>query len=359
MKEKLRKLFPISLKDALILLIAMGTASLLCEFLRAVTTSDVHVPLIFVLVTLIVSFSTSGYFFGLLAAVVSVFAVNWAFTYPYGRLDFSIYGYPLTFVTMLAVGIVASTLATRSKEGQNLRIDNAKEKMRSNLLRSLSHDLRTPLTAIGGNISAVIEGEDILTKDEKHELLKNAKDDVDWLYTMVENLLSVTKISGDAKTELKKSDELIEEIFSETVLKFKRNNCDIKVEISCPEEALFVSVDAMLIEQVLLNLMDNAVKHGQTTTQIRLSARERDNMAVIRVEDNGKGISPELFENIFTLSGEEMIMGSDSSRFMGIGLMVCKTIVSAHGGTIEAKNLPSGGAVFEFTLPTAGDIYGN
>ena len=121
MVEKMRilkKYFPMSAKGWLIYFVAMGLASALCALLQRVSTSDVHVPMIFVLMVLIIALMTDGYFYGFLAAVTSVIAVNWAFTYPYAELNFSIYGYPLTFVTMLAVGFAVSTLAARVKEHQ-------------------------------------------------------------------------------------------------------------------------------------------------------------------------------------------------------------------------------------------------
>ena len=351
MKKRLKTLFPISLKDCLIFLAAMGIASVICELLRRITTSDVHVPLIFVLTVLVISFLTNGYFFGTLAAVTSVFAVNWAFTFPYRKLDFTVYGYPLTFITMLAVGIATSTLATGLKVQDKLRLETEREKMRANLLRSVSHDLRTPLTAIGGNISAVLDSSGTLTESENKRLLENAKDDVEWLCTMVENLLSITRISADPSNGITKRDELIEEIFSETVSKFTAHNEGVKVNISCPADPIFIKADAILIEQVLLNLMDNSVKHGMKTRNIYLDARVDGNNAVISVTDDGCGLDEKIIPELFTLSSRLPTDYADGSRFMGIGLAVCSTIVKAHEGTITARNGKNGGAVFEFTIP--------
>lgn len=351
MLKKMKELFPLSWKDFLIFCFAMAAGSGICLMLQKISTSDVHVPMIFVLIVLIISMLTDGYFFGILAAVASVFAVNWAFTYPYNKLDFSIYGYPLTFFTMLAVGIAASTLATRLKEQQKLKYEAEREKTRANLLRSVSHDLRTPLTAISGSISAILEDDGKLLEEEKTELLENAKLDADWLYRMVENLLSVTRISGSGAGEIVKTDELLEEVLSEAVISFKKRNPGIRVDISVPEEILFVPVDPMLIEQVLINLMDNAVIHGKTTDRISVSAEEGKDFYTISVRDNGQGIEPRLLPHLF--DGSLSFEGAgkvDSSRFMGIGLTVCRTIVEAHGGSISAKNCENGGAEFRFTL---------
>ena len=328
---KLKEYFPLSWKGWIVFLLGMAAGSVICRLLQAVSTSDVHVPMIFVLMVLIISMLTDGYFYGTLAAVASVFAVNWAFTYPYMKLDFSVYGYPLTFITMLAVGVASSALASRLKEQQKLRLEAEREKTRANLLRSVSHDLRTPLTAISGSV------------------LTNARDDAQWLYRMVENLLSITRISGT--DTITKTDEVLEEVLSEAVLSFKKRNPDIQVSVSVPDDIIILPMDPMLIEQVVLNIMDNSVVHGVTTNHIFISAEDRGDYVLIRIADNGKGIERKILKRLFDgtlqFDGEN---GSDSNRFMGIGLQVCKTIVDAHGGVISAQNLPHGGAEFSFTI---------
>jgi two-component system sensor histidine kinase KdpD len=175
-------------KGWLIFVLTLGAASLICALLQRITSSDVHVPMIFVLAVLIVSLSTDGYFYGLLAAIVSVIGVNYAFTYPYMKLDFSVYGYPLTFMTMLAVGFACSTLASHLRMQEQLRLETEREHMWANLLRALSHDLRTPLTSISGSITTVLDADEALSPDMKRELLAGAKRDAEWLCRMVENI---------------------------------------------------------------------------------------------------------------------------------------------------------------------------
>lgn len=351
-KNFIKKYFPLSVKGWLIFIAAMAMASGLCSMLRKITTSDTHVPLIFVLAVLVVSLSTEGYFYGLLAALVSVLGVNFAFTYPYMKLDFSVYGYPLTFMTMLAVGFAVSTLTARLKAQEKLRAMAEREKMRANLLRAISHDLRTPLTAISGSISTVLDDGGALDQTQKNELLADAKQDADWLCRMVENLLSITRIGNGEMEQIKKEDEILEEVLSEAVMNFRKRHSNVTVSVSVPEELMLLPMDAMLIEQVLLNLMDNALIHGRGTSRIRLDARFDGDRAVIGVEDNGQGvpqdIMPRLFDGSLQLSGRG---GADDTRCMGIGLSVCRTIVEAHGGCIRAENLPGGGARFEFSLP--------
>ena len=201
-----REYIKTSLKGWLIFFSTLGVASAICAMLMRTTTSDVHVPLIFVLAVLIISLSTDGYFYGFLAAFVSVVFVNFAFTFPYLKLDFTIYGYPLTFMTMLAVGFATSTLTARLKAQEKLHMESEREKMRANLLRAISHDLRTPLTAISGSISTVLEGDEVLTKQQKNELLLDAKKDAEWLCRMVENLLSITRMNGADMGGITKND---------------------------------------------------------------------------------------------------------------------------------------------------------
>ena len=348
-KKELSDYFVFNWQSTLSFILIMCAASAVCLFLQKMTTSDVHVPMIFVLAVLLIALTTDGYVYGILGAVASVFAVNWAFTYPYMKLDFSIYGYPLTFLTMLAVGMIVSTLVSRLRLQEKIKLESEKERMRANLLRSISHDLRTPLTSISGTLGMVLEEGDSLDKQQTSELLTDAKDNADWLYRMVENLLSITRMSGIG--EIKKNNEVPEEVIGEAISKFSKSHPEIKINVKLPEDFFFVPMDAMLVEQLLLNLMDNAAVHGKTTDEIDISVERIDNYVQISVADNGQGLDSELSRHLFDgslqLSGKN---ASDKNKFMGIGLMVCKTIAEAHGGSISAESIPGSGAKFSFTL---------
>lgn len=341
------------LRNWLISVLVLAFAWGLCRVMRAPADTDVYVPLIFVLAVLVVSLLTDGYFYGILASLVSVLGVNWAFTYPYMALDFSIAGYPTTFITMLAVSVVISTLTTRVREHEKLRHEAEKAKLRSDLLRSVSHDLRTPLTSISGSISTVLSEGEHLSHEQRTLLLSDAKQDAEWLIRMVENLLSITRISGDETAGIRKSPELLEEIVGECTQNFKKRNPDIILSVAAPSEPIIVNVDAMLIEQVLMNLMDNSVHHGKTLTKVELNINRFDDYVEIAVSDDGVGIDPKIISGIF----KGQIAPTDNNRFRGIGLAVCKTIVNAHGGRIDADNLPHGGAIFKFTLPVQEDFH--
>ena len=353
--KKIKQYFPIYKQGWVIYLTAMLFATAVLALLQQISESDRHVPLVFVLVALVVSLCTDGYFYGILTAVTGVFTANYTFTYPYSKMDFTLSGYPMTFVTMLAVSVAVCTLATRLKRQEQLRRESEKEKMRANLLRAISHDLRTPPTSISGSISAVLDG-NVETEQQKRELLEDARTDAEWLYRMVENLLSITKITDDKMGGINKQDEVLEEVLGEAALKFRKYSPDVKLAVTVPEELLFVPMDGVLIEQVLINLLNNAVLHGEHTTGIRMEAKLEKDCAVISVTDNGKGLDPGNLKYIF--DGTHKFSNSsspDKGRSLGIGLSVCKTIIEAHGGKISASNAPEGGACFSFTLPIGGD----
>ena len=188
-RGSLRQIFPFSWRDCAVCLGILAAAALLCALLRMIDTSDVYVALIFECAVVLVSRFTDGYLFGLLASVIGVVGVNWIFTYPYMQLNFTISGYPLTFLVMLAVSVVVGTLTTQIKQQEKLRAEAEKEKMRGNLLRAVSHDIRTPLTAIVGGIDAILKNGDQISPETRKNLLENMRDESNWLIGVVENLL--------------------------------------------------------------------------------------------------------------------------------------------------------------------------
>ena len=353
---RLRQVFPVSWRDCCVCLGVLAAAAVLCALLRMIDPSDVFVALIFECAVVLVSRFTDGYLFGLLASVIGVIGVNWIFTYPYMQLNFTISGYPLTFLVMLAVSVVVSTLTTQIKQQEKLRAEAEKEKMRGNLLRAVSHDIRTPLTAIVGGIDAILENGDNISPETRQRLLESMRDESNWLIGVVENLLSVTRMSG--ASNLKKEMEAGEEVLGAASAKFKRHYPATEVCITAPDELLMIPMDIILVEQVLINLMENAVQHGKTTTRIELRLSKKNGCAVFAVADNGQGIKkdllPHLFDGYLTRDQEEI---SDQRRNMGIGLSVCMSIVQAHGGAMTARNRKNGGALLQFTLPLEEDSH--
>lgn len=332
----------------MILMLVLIVACIICVLLRKGTSgTDFYVSLIFVLAVMVISLLTDGYLYGILASLLGVIATNYAFTYPYMKLNFEIYGYPITFLTMFTVSVVISTLTTSVREGERIRHDNQQAQLRANLLRSVSHDLRTPLTSIIGSISTVISEGEHLSADERNLLLGDAKNDAEWLVRIVENLLSITRISGNEQAKISRSPELIEEILGECGQNFRKRNPDIALDIRIPPDPVIVSVDPLLIEQVIMNLLDNSVHHGVNVSRINVDVAVKTGLAYVSVSDNGVGIDPKILPDLF----KGQLSPSDQNKFRGIGLSVCQTIINAHGGSICARNLPRCGCEFTFTLP--------
>jgi two-component system sensor histidine kinase KdpD len=237
-----------------------------------------------------------------------------------------------------------------SDEQSEILIETEKEKMRSNLLRAISHDLRTPLTGILGASSAILENRDMLDQQTQDKLIANIKDDSQWLIRMVENLLSVTRINEDT-ANVTKTPEAAEEILAAAISRIRNRFPKQNITVSVPEELLMVPMDGTLIEQVIINLIENAIKHSGYDTMINVTLMKEDNMAVIEVRDNGEGLAKEDFPYLFESYIPDGKRTSDSSRGMGIGLSICMSIIKAHQGKMEAYNHEEGGAVFRFTLP--------
>ena len=188
------------------------------------------IPTIFVLGVFIVSLKTQGYFWGITASLLSVLAVNYAFTYPYYAFDLISPECVTSALVMLIVAILTGTLTTKIKEQEKIKAETEKEHMRANLLRAVSHDLRTPLTTIYGSSSAIIENYDSLNKEQQIKLLGEMRQDSEWLIRMVENLLSVTRIDG-GKVQLTKHPTVLEELIDAVLVKFKKRCNDQTVDV--------------------------------------------------------------------------------------------------------------------------------
>lgn len=308
------------------------------------------VSAIFILGVFIISMKTDGYFWGIAASLISMFIVNFTFTYPFYAFNFIIPENLASAIIMLVVSVFTSTMNTKVKIQEKLKRETEQERMRANLLRAISHDLRTPLTSIYGSTSTVIQHYDMLDKARKLQLLDEVRNDADWLIRMVENLLSVTKV-GDSNVEIAKTPTVLEELLESVLVKFRKRYPDQKVTVSLPDELIMIPMDAMLIEQVFINLLENAVTHAEGMTTLWINVRTSDNNAIIEVADDGCGMTSEQLEKIFTGSVKSDSKITDGRRnSMGIGMSVCNAIIRAHGGTISAKNREGGGTSVCFAL---------
>lgn len=325
-------------------------------YFHAVPDNSANIALVYILALILVSRFTSGYYYGFICSVFAVVCVNYFFTYPYFRINFTLTGYPVTFLGMLAITLLTSTMTSHLTnqaaiiaEREKQLAEAEKEKMRANLLRAISHDLRTPLTGIIGSSSTYLENASILSDEEKHALISNIYQDSNWLLNMVENLLTVTRIKGD-DFRINTSVESPEEVMSESLQKLKKRYPDAIIHASAPTDFIELPMDAILIEQVIINLLENAIVHSGSSQPIDFIVEAKEDCITFCIRDYGKGIDPKLLPTLFDGTAGSFSGSADACKGMGIGLSICKTIITAHKGTIIGRNHEHG-AEFLFSLP--------
>ena len=223
------------------------------------------------------------------------------------------------------------------------------EQLRADLLRAISHDLRTPLCSISGNADMLISNSDRLDKATKHQIYTDIYDDSEWLIGVVENLLSITRLN-DGRLKFKFTDQLLDEVIAESLRHISRKHDDYKIVADC-EELVLVRMDVRLIIQVLVNLIDNAIKYTPPGSVICIQGIKTDGKAQISVEDNGPGIPEEMKPHIFEMFYTGKTTVADSHRSLGLGLALCHSIIEAHNGTLILTDHAPHGCNFIFTLP--------
>lgn len=309
-----------------------------------------HVTTIFVFAVFLISRLTDGYIYGLISSICGMLAINYAFTYPYFALNFKISVNLISAVVMITVSVVTGMLTTKIKDFEMEKANNEREIMRANLLRAISHDLRTPLTTIYSASSTLRNKKNMLTERKQDIMLKNIEEDSEWLIRMVENLLFITRINND-QIKLKKTSVILDELVDSVMTKFLNRYPNQKVIIKIPEDIVVISADPLLIEQVLINLLENAVFHAIGMTYILLHVYTLGQNVVFEISDDGCGIRADKLKYIFKGAYNSRENAADSNkRNMGIGLSLCDTIIRAHGERITAENRKSGGALFRFIL---------
>lgn len=255
-------------------------------------------------------------------------------------------------IVLSVLGECALALENRknAKEKEEAAIHAKNEQLRADLLRAISHDLRTPLTSISGNASNLLYNGDSFDPDTKKKVYQDIYDDSMWLINLVENLLSVTRLV-EGRLNLHLTAELVDEAVKEAIRHVNRLQCEHPIQVENQDDLLLARMDAKLIVQVLINLIDNAIKYTPQGSGIYVRTGRRGNWAVISIEDEGPGIPDENKEKVFEMfySGANRI--ADSRRSLGLGLSLCRSIVNAHGGTIQVTDRLPHGAVFTFTLP--------
>lgn len=349
------------LKESAYCLLILTLATLLGYAFKAFSLTEADIIMLYIIAVLVISIITSNILYCLISSVVCVVLFNFFFTYPDFSLSAYDAGYPVTFVTMFITAFIAGSLANKLKRNIKIAEQNAKEKeaaallaqneqTRANMLRSISHDLRTPLTSISGNASTLISGGSTLDEAAKQQIYSDIYSESMWLIGLVENLLYATRIE-DGRMQLELSVEILDDIIQEAVKHILRTHPKRSIEVDMQDEIIPVAADANLIVQVIINLIDNAIKYSEDDTTITVSVKKDTDFAVVSVADNGSGIQQSEKEKVFEMFYTGASRSSDSRRSLGLGLSLCKSIVNSHGGVIKVSDNCPKGTVVSFTLP--------
>lgn len=347
----------------ILLCLFVSTATVIGTIFRYMNFPETNVVVVYILSVVLIARFTNGYIWGILGTIAATCAYNIFFTEPYYTLHVNDPTYMITFTIMAITSIIISALTTKTnlmtqeavkREQEKIisQAEAARERYRGNLLRAISHDLRTPLAGIMGTSEMLMRMTD--QDDIRFNLAEGIYQDADWLHSLVENILSLTRIQ-DGRLPLNKEFEAAEEVVGAAIVTISKRAPEHEITVELPDELLLIPMDARLIQQVLVNLLDNAVKHTPPRREIRIQVAKDDaaQMARFCVSDQGSGISPEDLPNIFTMFYTKNNNRVDSHRGIGLGLTICESIVMAHGGRIMARNRGDGisGAEFIFTLP--------
>ena len=358
---KSSKAFSVFIVSA-ICIVVLTAATLAGYAFKAFQLADADIIMLYIIAVLVISIFTSKMYFCLISSLVGVMLFNCFFTYPEFSLSVHDAGYLVTFVTMFITAFIAGTLANKLKRNILIAEQNAREKeeaallaqneqLRADMLRSISHDLRTPLTSISGNASTLISGGDTLDESARQQIYTDIYSESMWLIEMVENLLYATRIE-DGRMQLNISVEILDDIVQEAVRHTKRTYPKRNIIVDMYDEIIPVMADANLIVQVIVNLMDNAVKYSDEDSDVTVSVRRENAHTVeISVSDHGTGISDEEKEKVFDMFYTGGSRSSDSRRSLGLGLALCRSIITSHGGTISVSDNIPNGTVVSFTLP--------
>ena len=252
-----------------------------------------------------------------------------------------------TFANQTALAIERAQLADEAQDAQ-VRIET--ERLRSSLLSSVSHDLRTPLATITGAASTILDSGPRLDAQTRQELLESIREEAERLNRLVQNLLEMTRLESGA-LQLHREWHPLEEVIGAALSRLGKKLAGRKIHTSVPSDLPLVPIDDVLVEQVLVNLLDNAIKYTPAESPIRIMATSTDEAVTVEIADRGPGLprgeEDRIFEKFYRAQ-------PDRGRGSGLGLAICQGIVKAHGGRIWAQNLPEGGVAFLFTLPRVG-----
>ena len=316
---------------------------------------------------------TPGYVYGAIISVVFFFSFNFLFTEP--RHSFAVDNQRDVFMLLffLATSFIGSFISSRLQSQAEIARRNEKrteelyrerseielaiesEKMKSLLLRSISHDLRTPLTGISGASGAILENYDTLDDESIKALIHDIQEEAQGLGDTVQNILDMTRIS-EGKLSLDTEYEAVDDLVAQTAAKVPFLTRDNRLTIHLPEQIIMVEVDGRLLVQALFNLIDNAYKHSGENTRVSLRIFTEGEWLAFEVSDNGAGIDETIMSKLFVGFVTSPHGISDKGRGVGLGLSICKAIATAHGGSITAENIPGSGACFTIRIPYCEDV---
>lgn len=334
-------------------IVVISASSLVGELFYEIGLRDASIIMIYILGVLIYAAWTNSRLYSAVFSFLSVMVFNFLFTEP--RFTLFAHGseYPVTFLVMMIAGVFTSSMAMQIKEKERQKQEAEmlakQESLRANLLRTISHDLRTPLTSISGNAGFLMEHAGELDAEKRQTIYGDIYDDSIWLANLVENLLAVTRLENGS-VQLKIEPELVDEVFHEALQHLDRRAKEHTIKTVLQDDMLMAEMDVRLIIQVIVNIVNNAIKYTQPGSCITLRVQEKQGKTEFRIEDDGPGIPDEeknhIFDMFYTADNER----GDGRRGLGLGLALCRFIVDAHGGKIWVEDAFPHGAVFVFTL---------
>ncbi|MCB7302731.1 ATP-binding protein [Bariatricus massiliensis] len=346
--NKKRDILKYIIRSAAILTAASGVSVVL----KRTGIGKENILMVYIVGVLLITVCTSGYFYGAAGAVISVLVFNYFFTVPLHTFAIMNQNDVVLMAFFLMTAFIASSLTvrfrTQMKIAEDTKAQMERERLKSSLLRSISHDFRTPLTGILGDCGLLSDAGELDTETRK-ELAGDIQEQAVWLMKMVENILSMTKIDS-GQFYIKKQPEVVDDIIYEAATHVIGLRDKRRFEVYLPEELVVAPMDGKMMVQVLINLLDNALKHTNEGGCITVTVTFAEQKVYFCVEDDGDGIAEEVKSQVFDEFVSRSDGKEDGQRGIGLGLAICKAVVEAHGGQIYAENREEGGARFVFWL---------